>query len=125
MPYGKDNSMMFAAYSKRFEAPKLVVESVETDAAVIAKTEDPANDGPQVTDADKKAANYIANKRKTIEDKIAQEKKTAAENEESEKNGMHSDALYIWDYLLHKKNYSPTDAMNVVNMAKVAFEHLV
>jgi len=125
MPYGKDNSLMFAAYSKRFETPKLVVESTETDAAVIAKTEDPAHDGPQVTDADKKAANYIANKRKTIEDKIAQAKKTAAENEESERNSMHSDALYIWDYLLHKKNYSPTDAMNVVNMAKVAFEHLV
>jgi len=125
MPYGKDNSLMFAAYAKRFETPKLVVESTETDAAVIAKTEDPANDGPKVTDADKKAANYLANKRKTIEDNIAQAKKTAAENEESEKNTMHSDALYIWEYLLHKKNYSPTDAMNVVNMAKVAFEHLV
>lgn len=125
MPYGKDNSMMFAAYSKRFETPKLIIESIETEATVIAKTEDPAQDSLQVTDADMKATNYIANKRKTIEDKIAQDKKTAAENEESEKNSMHSDALYIWEYLLHKKNYSPTDAMNVVNMAKVAFEHLV
>jgi len=125
MPYGKDNSLMFAAYSKRFETPKLVVESTETDPKVIAKTEDPAHDGAQVTDADMKAANYLANKRKAIEDRIAQEKKTAAENEESERNSMHSDALFIWDYLLNKKKYSPTDAMNVVNMAKVGFEHLV
>ena len=125
MPYGKDNSLMFAAYSKRFATPKLVVESTETDPKVIAKTEDPAHDGAQVTDADMKAANYLANKRKAIEDKIAEDKKAASENEENEKKGMHSDALFIWDYLLNKKKYSPTDAMNVVNMAKIAFEHLV
>jgi hypothetical protein len=125
MPYGKDNANMFAAYSKRFETAKVVTEAVETDPEVIAKTEDPAHDGAQVTDADKKAANYISNKRKTIEDEIAQRKKVAAENEENEKKNMHSDALFIWDYLLNKKKYSPTDAMNVVHMAKIAFEHLV
>jgi hypothetical protein len=125
MPYGKDNSSMFAAYCKRFESPKLVVESTETDAKVIAKTEDPANDGPKVTDADMKAANYIANKRKAIEDSIASKKKESEDEEKEAHNGMHSDALYIWEYLLHQKKYSPADAMNVVNMAKVAFEHML
>jgi hypothetical protein len=125
MPYSKDNANMFTAYSKRFETPKVLTEAVETDAKVIAKTEDPAHDGAKVTDADMKAANYIANKRKAIEDSIASKKKESEDEEKEAHNGMHSDALYIWEYLLHQKKYSPADAMNVVNMAKVAFEHML
>jgi len=125
MPYSKDNANMFAAYSKRFEPVKTITEAVETDAAVIAKTEDPAHDGAQVTAADKKAANYIANKRKTIEDSIALKKKESEEEEKQAQSGMHSDALYIWDYLLHQKKYAPSEAMNVINLAKAAFEHML
>lgn len=127
MPYTNDNKMLFEAYSKKFvkEEKTVLKESVETDPAVIAKEEDPAHDGAQVTAADHKAAEYIANKRKTIEDQIKKTKSEEAEEAANRDKSLHVDALFIWDYLLNKKKHSPSDAMKIVNMAKVAFEHLV
>ena len=117
--------MMFEAYKNKHTVKNIVTESVETDAAVIAKTEDPGHDGPKVTSKDQKAADYIANKRKEIELSINKEKQRAEEEESARQETLHSDALYIWDYLIHKKKHSPQDAMKIVNMAKIAFEHLV
>ncbi|NBP03426.1 MAG: hypothetical protein EBU90_25725 [Proteobacteria bacterium] len=127
MPYSNDSRMLFEAYSKRFvkETSKEVIkESVETDPEVIAREEDPAHDGAQVTAADHKAADYISKKRKAIEDQIKKTKSEEAEEASNKENSLHSDALYIWDYLLNKRKHSPSDAMKIVNMAKVAFEHL-
>lgn len=119
MPYGADNNKMFEAYKAKFAKPatKIVTESLDP---VGHEDADINNDGKvDSTDA------YLKKKRETIAKAIEGEKKKQSENEEQKAQGKHGDALYIWDYLLNKKKYSPQEAMEVVNMAKVAFEHLV
>lgn len=117
-----DSKLIFESYvaSKK----TVIVESTETDPAKIAAT-DPANDGPRVTEKDKKIASYLAKKHKAIAKSISKGKEEAEEQENEKNNGLHSDALFVWDYLLHKKRHSPHDAIKIIHMAKSAFEHLL
>lgn len=118
MPYGVDNNKMFEAYRAKFKpVAQMVQESLDP---VGHEDADINNDGKvDATDA------YLKKKREAIAKSIEGEKKKQSEEEESKAQGKHGDALFIWDYLLHKKKYSPQEAMEIVNMAKVAFEHLV
>ncbi len=118
MPYGIDNSKMFEAYKARFNKPaQLVAEKLDP---VGQEDADINNDG-KVDSNDE----YLKRKRESIAKSIESEKKKQSEDEELKASNKHGDALYIWDYLLHKKKYSPQEAMEVVSMAKAAFEHLV
>ncbi|NBW57507.1 hypothetical protein EB118_22460 [bacterium] len=109
---------MFEAYRAKHQKPKqIVTESLDP---VGQEDDDINNDGKvDATDA------YLKKKREAIAKSIEDTKKKQSEDAESQAKGKHSDALYIWDYLLHKKNYSPQDAMEIVNMAKAAFEHML
>jgi len=68
---------------------------------------------------------YLAKRREAISQAIQSKKQEEEEHEKEHNDGAYSDALYIWDYLLNKKKYSPTDAMKIVNMAKTSFEHML
>ncbi len=119
MPYGADNSKMFEAYRSKFNKPaaQVVTESLDP---VGQEDADINNDGKvDATD------DYLKKKREAIAHSIESEKKKQSEDEEHKAKSKHGDALYIWDYLLHKKKYSPQEAMEIVNMARVAFEHVV
>jgi hypothetical protein len=120
----KDAHLIFEAY---FVKKQVVKENtnLSTDPETIAKQEDPGHDGAQVTDKDMKAARYIGNKRATIAKSIEDTKKQQAQEDEERENGHHSDALYIWDYLLHQKKHSPQHAIKIINLAKAAFEHQI
>jgi len=72
-----------------------------------------------------KSARYIGNKRDAIAKSIEATKKQQAQENEEKENSHHSDALYIWDYLLHQKKHSPQEAIKIINLAKVAFEHQI
>ena len=120
----RDAKAIFEGYVSSLNNRKVVVESTETDPAKIAAT-DPANDGARVTDKDKKIANYLAKKHKAIAKAINKGKEEAEEEETNKNNSLHGDALFIWDYLLHKKKHSPADAIKVIDTAKTAFEHLL
>jgi hypothetical protein len=118
MPYGIDNNKMFEAYASKFKAPsKVVSESLDP----VGKEDADINNDGKVDATD----DFLLKRRDIISKKIADEKKRQSEEEESKAHGKHGDALFIWDYLLNKKKYSPQEAMEVVNMAKVAFEHLI
>jgi len=108
-----DTKKIFENY---VSSKKVVSENTETD-----PKNDPAGDGPQVTDADK----YLANKHQAIANAISSKNQEEEENRSEHEKGVHGDALFIWDYLLHKKMYSPQDALKVINLAKVAFEHQI
>lgn len=118
MPYGVDNNKMFEAYAARFQKPvQIVSESLDP----VGKEDADINNDGKVDSTDA----YIKKKREAIAKAIEGEKKKQSEDEEQKAQGKHSDALFIWDYLLNKKNYSPQEAMEIVNLAKVSFEHLV
>jgi len=120
----RDIKAIYEGYTKSLESKKAVVESTETDPNKIAVT-DPAHDGASVTSKDKKIAKYLANKHRIIAKSIAKGKEAAEEEEDTRNNALHSDALFVWDYLLHKKKHSPHDAIKIISMAKTAFEHLL
>ena len=118
MPYGVDNSKMFEAYKAKFKpASQMIIEKLD----LVGQEDADINNDGKIDSSDE----YIKNRRKKIADKITQHKKQQSEDAEQHAKSKHSDALYIWDYLLHKKNYSPQEAMEVVHMAKAAFEHLI
>jgi hypothetical protein len=120
----RDIKAIYEGYTKSLESKKVVVESTETDPNKIAAT-DPAHDGAAITTKDKKIARYLANKHTAIAKSIAKGKAAAEEEEDTRNNALHSDALFVWDYLLHKKKHSPHDAIKIISMAKTAFEHLL
>jgi len=120
----RDIKAIYEGYAKSLESKKVVVESTETDPNKIAAT-DPAHDGAAVTQKDRKIAKYLANKHKIIAKSIAKGKAEAEEEETERNNSLHGDALFVWDYLLHKKKHSPHDAIKIISMAKTAFEHLL
>jgi len=72
-----------------------------------------------------KTDRIIAHRRNIIAKAIKKGKEEAEEKQKKADNSLYSDALYIWDFLLHKKKYSPADAIKIVNLAKTSFEHLV
>lgn len=118
-----DSKLIFESYVASRKT--VISESTETDPAKIAVNEDPAGDGPKVSEKDKKIASYLAKKHKAIAKSISKGKEEAEEQESEKNNGLHSDALFIWDFLLHKKKHSPHDAIKIIQMAKTAFEHLL
>jgi hypothetical protein len=109
-----DSRMLFEAYKKRFVKEEKALDPVGKEDADIN------NDGKvDKTDA------YLLKKREAIAASINRGKEEAEEAQKQEQNGIHNDALFIWDYLLHKKKYSPQDAMKIVSMAKASFEHMI
>lgn len=119
----RDAVAIFENYANSLKS-KNIVESTETDPAKIAAT-DPAKDGPRISSKDRKIASFLAHRHKIIAKKIAQGNEEAEEEENDRNNSLHSDALFIWDYLLHKKKHKPSDAIKVIAMANTAFEHLL
>jgi hypothetical protein len=118
MPYGVDNNKMFEAYASKFKtSASVVTESLDP----VGKEDADINNDGKVDSTD----DFLKKRRTIIGKKIADAKKQQSEEEEQKASGKQGDALYIWDYLLNKKHYSPQEAMEVVNMAKTAFEHLV
>ena len=112
-----DSHKIFEAYSIKKLNKQIVTENLDP---VGHEDKDINTDGKvDATDA------YLLKKREAIAKSIEGEKKRQSEEEEQKTSGKHGDALFIWDYLLHKKKYSPQEAMEIVNMAKVAFEHLI
>ena len=108
------------------DAKSIFENYVSSKKAVLENTEidpkkDPAGDGPQVTAAD----DYLANWHDKVAKAIASKNQEEEENRSEHEKGVHGDALFIWDYLLHKKMYTPQDALKVINLAKVAFEHQI
>jgi len=78
------------------------------------------NDG-KVDSTDK----YLVKRREAISKAIKKGKQEEEENAKAKHNSKHNDALLIWDMLLNQKKYSPTEAIEVINLAKTAFEHSV
>ncbi|NBP02062.1 MAG: hypothetical protein EBU90_18415 [Proteobacteria bacterium] len=68
---------------------------------------------------------YLKNRRDAISSAIMKGKQEEEEGVKSAHNNKWKDALEIWDHLLNKKRYSPTEAVQILNLAKTAFEHLV
>lgn len=68
---------------------------------------------------------YIQKRRDAISAAIIKGKQEEEEGVKSAHNGKWKDALEIWDFLLNKKRYSPTEATQILNLAKTAFEHMV
>jgi len=68
---------------------------------------------------------YLSKRREAISKAIEKGKQEEEENAKSKHNSKHNDALQIWDMLLNQKKYSPTEAIEVINLAKTAFEHSV
>lgn len=66
---------------------------------------------------------YLKNRREKIAQAIAHGKQEEEETTKAHANSKHMDALEIWDMLLAKKKYSPSEAIEVINLAKAAFEH--
>ena len=110
----RDSKMLFEAYKKRFVKEEQALDPVGKEDADIN------NDG-KVDKTDE----YLLKKREAIAASINRGKEEAEEAQKQEQNGIHNDALFIWDYLLHKKKYSPQDAMKIVSMAKASFEHMI
>jgi hypothetical protein len=83
------------------------------------------NDG-KVDSTDKylaKRREAIARRQKQIAKAIEKGKQEEEEEIKLKNNSKHSDALHICDILLKQKKYSPTDAIEVINLTKAAFEH--
>lgn len=87
---------------------------------VGAEDKDVNNDGKvDATDG------VIMAKRNKIEQSIARGKEEAEEQAKQEQNNIYQDALFIWDFLLHKKKYAPQDALKIIGLAKASFEHMI
>jgi len=107
---------IFSAYKSSLEDSKVINEN-KLDP--VGKEDADINNDGKVDDQDR----YIADKRKKISDEIAKRNQEQEEGRKKEENGLYHDALYIWDYLLNKKKYSPQNAMKILNLAKTSFEH--
>jgi len=68
---------------------------------------------------------YLSKRREAISQAIAKGKQEEEEAIKSGHDNKHNTALEIWDLLLNKKGYKPTEAIEIINLAKTAFEHLV
>lgn len=68
---------------------------------------------------------YLLKRREIIGLKIKQGKQEEEESTKAYNNSKHMDALEVWDMLLNKKGYTPTEAIEIINLAKTAFEHAV
>lgn len=110
----KDCKSIFEGYASK---KNTVNENLDP---VGQEDKDINNDG-KVDSTDK----FLLKRREAISKAIDQKKKEAEEEEKQANNGMHGDALFIWDYLLHKKKYNPQQAMQVISLAKGAFEHML
>lgn len=66
---------------------------------------------------------YLKNRREKVAQAIAHGKQEEEESFKAHTNSKHMAALEIWDNLLNSKKYSPSEAMEVINLAKAAFEH--
>jgi len=103
---------------EKYTAPKNAVnESLDP---VGQEDKDINNDG-KVDATDK----FLLKRREAISKAIDQKKKESEEEEKQAQNSLYGDALYIWDYLLHKKKYSPQEAMKIIALAKGSFEHML
>jgi hypothetical protein len=112
-----DEQNIFNAYSKKEQNSDVVNESLDP----VGKEDADINNDGKVDETDK----YLASKREAIAKSIAKGKEEAEEKQKEADNNLYHDALYIWDYLLHKKKYSPGEAIKIVNLAKTSFEHQV
>lgn len=112
-----DSHLIFESYFKN--RTSVIKEEPKLDP--IGKEDADVNNDGKVDETDK----VIMARRNAIADNIAAKK--AQEQEETKKmeNGIYQDALYIWDYLLNTKKYSPSDAIKIIGLAKTSFEHLV
>lgn len=68
---------------------------------------------------------YLLKRREAISQAITKGKQEEEETTKSYNNNKHMDALEVWDLLLQKKGYSPSEAIEIINLAKTAFEHAV
>lgn len=66
---------------------------------------------------------YLLKRREAISQAIVKGKQEEEETSKNYGNSKYMDALEIWDDLLHKKKYSPSEAIEIINLAKSAFEH--
>jgi hypothetical protein len=87
----------------------------------VGKEDSDINNDGKVDAVDK----FLNDRRNRIADKIAQGKQEEEEAIKSGHDSKHHSALEIWDLLLNKKGYKPTEAIEIINMAKTAFEHLI
>ena len=85
----------------------------------VGKEDKDINNDGKVDDTDK----YLLKRREAISKAIEKGKHEEEENTKIRHNTKHSDALQIWDLLLNQKKYSPSEALEVINLAKSAFEH--
>jgi hypothetical protein len=108
----QDSKHIFNNYSK-----SLVKENLDP----VGKEDKDVNNDGKVDATDK----LILKRREAINKAIQSKKQEEEEKQKTADHGLHNDALYIWDYLLHKRKYSPQDAMKVISLAKGAFEHMV
>ena len=87
----------------------------------VGKEDADINNDGKVDATDK----YLLKRREIIGDKIRQGRQEEEESTKNYNNTKHMDALEVWDFLLHKKGYSPSEAMEIINLAKTAFEHAI
>jgi len=85
----------------------------------VGKEDKDINNDGKVDDTDK----YLLKRRAEIEKAYEKGKHEEEEKIKTRHNNKHSDALKIWDMLLNQKKYSPSEALEVINLAKSAFEH--
>lgn len=87
----------------------------------VGKEDSDVNNDGKVDETDK----YLLKRREVIGAKIRQGRQEEEETSKSYSNSKYMAALEIWDDLLHKKKFSPSEANEIINLAKTAFEHAV
>jgi len=87
----------------------------------VGKEDADINNDGKVDGTDK----YLLKRREAISNAIHGKKQEEEESAKLKSDGKYSDALHVWEYLLNKKKYSPAEAVEILNLAKTAFEHLV
>jgi len=112
-----DSHLIFEAYKAKKVNKEVVNEALDP----VGKEDADVNNDGKVDSTDK----YLLAKREAISKAIHKGKEEDAEEQKNVENSLHGDALYIWDYLLNKKNYKPQDCLKIINLAKTSFEHLM
>ena len=67
---------------------------------------------------------YLLKRRDAISKAIATGKQEEEEASKSYHNNKHMVALEIWDLLLNKKRLTPSECVEIINLAKNAFAHI-
>jgi hypothetical protein len=109
----EDCKQIFMNYGK--------LDVVKENLDPIGKEDKDVNNDGKVDATDK----FLLKRRDTISKAIELKKKQSEQEEKQAQNSLYGDALYIWDYLLHKKKHSPQEAMKIISLAKGSFEHMI